>query len=216
MLRQNGHKGYLFDPPALHDTIALQQCFPTTFGDSVQDCAGAWRARRQAPQRRWRHQARRKPVGRRIVAAVEYQSAPAAVIGVSKRRRLRGLIQRRLLGTALGSTAKFPPPRRYLQPPRLPHKAVAALLSSEARLAAALAPRQKPCCACSPRSGQLLYPHLCATAQSAWVARWGALLAVAAQRAQASSLPELPLVCEVNGCWPTPAVQASRLPTRPL
>ena len=64
-------------------------------------------------------------------------------------------------------------------------------------------------------------------AQSAWVSRWAALLAVAAQRAYASSLLELPLAGEGNGECPAPAphelladnrwehpVLASRLPPR--
>ena len=37
--------------------------------------------------------------------------------------------------------------------------------------------------------------HLRPAAQAAWVARWAALLAVAAQRAYATSLLELPLAC---------------------
>ena len=41
-------------------------------------------------------------------------------------------------------------------------------------------------------------------AQSAWVSRWAALLAVAAQRAYAGSLLELPLEGEGNGEGPAP------------
>ena len=41
--------------------------------------------------------------------------------------------------------------------------------------------------------------HLRPAAQAAWVARWAALLAIAAQQAYASSLLELPLAGEVNG-----------------
>ena len=71
--------------------------------------------------------------------------------------------------------------------------------------------------------------HLRPAAQAAWVARWAALLAVAAQRAYATSLLELPLAGEVNGDEAVPdlpelladargelPVLASRLPARPL
>ena len=70
--------------------------------------------------------------------------------------------------------------------------------------------------------------HLRPAAQAAWVARWAALLAVAAQRAYATSLLELPLAGEVNGDEAVPdlpelladagelPVLASRLPVRPL
>ena len=71
--------------------------------------------------------------------------------------------------------------------------------------------------------------HLRPAAQAAWVARWAALLAVAAQRAYATSLLELPLAGEVNGDEAVPdlpelladargelPVLAGRLPARPL
>ena len=70
--------------------------------------------------------------------------------------------------------------------------------------------------------------HLRPAAQAAWVARWAALLAVAAQRAYATLL-ELPLAGEVNGdeavpdlpelladARGEPPVLDSRLPARPL
>ena len=70
--------------------------------------------------------------------------------------------------------------------------------------------------------------HLRPAAQAAWVARWAALLAVASQRAYASSLLELPPAAELHGeqaapplhelladgRWDLPT-QASRLPARP-
>ena len=71
--------------------------------------------------------------------------------------------------------------------------------------------------------------HLRPAAPAAWVARWAALLAVAAQRAYATSLLELPFAGGVNGDETVPEllelladargelpVLASRLPARPL
>eukprot|EP00439_Symbiodinium_sp_Y106_P044021 s6837_g5.t1 len=58
---------------------------------------------------------------------------------------------------------------------------------------------QPPSSACSLGNGALEMPApLRAAACAAWVARWSGLLAVAAQRAIAASLLELPLAGECN------------------